>query len=166
MSKRKDILIRPVEERDYESVWRIFSEVVKRGDTFAFSPETAREEGLDIWVHAPHVTYVAEAEGIVLGSYFVKPNQPGLGSHVCNAGYMVAAEARGHGIGRLMCEHSLDIARNLGYRAMQYNFVISTNADAIHLWKSLGFSIVGTLEKAFNHHEHGFVDAHVMYRGL
>ncbi len=166
MASTVDILIRPVEDRDREAVWSMFRDIVKRGDTYAFSPDTSREEGLAIWIDRPHVTYVAEMEGVIVGSYFVKANQPGLGSHVCNAGYMVDASVRGRGIGRLMCSHSLDVARDLGYRAMQYNFVVATNESAMHLWKSLGFHIAGTLDKAFNHRDFGFVDAHIMYRTL
>ena len=102
----------------------------------------------------------------MLGTYYLKTNQPGLGAHVCNAGYMVAGQARGRGVGRAMAEHSLEEARRLGYRAMQYNFVASTNEGAIRLWKRLGFDVVGTLPGAFRHEGQGYVDALVMYRHL
>ena len=113
-----------------------------------------------------HATYVTLVDGHVMGSYFLTPNQPGLGAHVCNAGYMVARRARGQGVGRAMGEHSLAEARRLGYRAMQFNIVVTTNAYAVSLWKSLGFHVVGTLPEAFRHSQHGFVDALVMYRSL
>ena len=112
------------------------------------------------------VTYVAVADGEILGTYYIKPNQPRLGSHVCNAGYMVSAKARGKGIGRSMCAHSLKEAVKLGFKAMQYNLVAATNVHAIQLWKDMGFEIIGTLPKAFNHKTKGLVDAYVMYQLL
>ena len=111
-------------------------------------------------------TYVAVEGGEILGTYYIKPNQPGLGAHVCNAGYMVSAKARGKGIGRSMCAHSLKEAVNLGFKAMQYNLVAATNVFAIQLWKDMGFEIIGTLPKAFHHQAKGLVDAHIMYRLL
>ena len=160
------MLIRPIQPADYDAVWRIFHEVVARGDTYAYDPITTRDEALRLWVDVPRATYVAEAEGEVRGTYYLKTNQPGLGDHVCNAGYMVAGRARGRGLGRAMAEHSLEEARRLGYRAMQYNFVASTNKGAIRLWKQLGFDVVGTLPGAFRHAEQGYVDALVMYQQL
>ena len=160
------MLIRPIQPEDYNDVWQIFHEVVARGDTYAYDPATSRDEALRLWVDVPRATYVAEAEGEVLGTYYLKTNQPGLGNHVCNAGYMVAGRARGRGLGRAMAEHSLEEARRLGYRAMQYNFVASTNQGAIRLWKRLGFEVVGTLPGAFRHAEQGYIDALVMYRPL
>jgi ribosomal protein S18 acetylase RimI-like enzyme len=161
-----EIHIRPAEPRDHEAIWQIFHEVVQGGDTFAFDPETPREEALRIWTEAPRLTCVAEADGRIVGSYFIKDNQPGLGSHVCNAGYMVAGSARGLGVGRAMCAHSLEEARRLGYTAMQYNIVVSTNTGAVALWQSMGFTIVGTLPGAFRHSKLGPVDAYVMHRSL
>ena len=161
-----DLHIRPATAADAEAIWAIFHEVVASGDTFAYDPETPREAALKSWMEAPRATFVAERDGVVLGSYFLKDNQPGLGSHVCNAGYMVAAKARGLGAGRAMCAHSFDAARALGYTAMQYNIVVSTNTGAVALWKSMGFEIVGTLPKAFDHRRLGLVDAFVMHRFL
>ena len=160
------MLIHPIRPGDRDTVWQIFHEVVARGDTYAYDPATTRDEALRLWVEVPRATYVAEVESKVLGTYYLKTNQPGLGAHVCNAGYMVAGRARGRGIGRAMAEHSLDEARRLGYRAMQYNFVASTNEGAIRLWKRLGFDVVGTLPDAFCHAEQGYVDALVMYQQL
>jgi L-amino acid N-acyltransferase YncA len=158
--------IRPVRPGDEDAIWALFQEVIASGDTFAFSSDTSRQQAQDIWMPPGNATYVAVVEGHVVGSYFVKPNQPGLGAHVCNAGYMVARDMRGRGLGRAMGEHSLVEARRLGYRAMQFNLVVTTNAHAVSLWKSLGFQVVGTLPEAFRHSVHGLVDALVMHRFL
>lgn len=158
--------IRKARPQDHDAVWDIFHEVVAEGTTYAYSPDTGKEEALHQWIEKSRACYVAEQRGQVLGTYYIKTNQPGLGSHVCNAGYMVSADARGQGIGRAMCEHSLQEARRIGYKAMQYNLVASTNQGAIGLWKKMGFEIVGTLPEAFDHAEEGLVDAHVMYKLL
>jgi ribosomal protein S18 acetylase RimI-like enzyme len=114
----------------------------------------------------PKATYVAVLDENIMGTYYIKANQPGLGSHVCNCGYMVRNSARGKGIGRAMCQHSLSEARKLGFKAMQYNLVVSTNTGAVRLWQDLGFYIIGALPRAFNHREKGLVDAFVMYQWL
>ena len=158
--------VRPATPQDRDAVWRIFRAVVAEGTTYAYPADLSRAAGLQRWMEAPRACYVAEQEGRVVGTYYLKDNQPGRGAHVCNAGYMVQAEARGQGIGRRMCEHSLTKARRFGYRAMQYNLVVATNEAAIHLWKQMGFAIVGTLPEAFDHPEQGLVDAYVMFRQL
>jgi L-amino acid N-acyltransferase YncA len=160
------IEIRKAVAADWNQIWPIFYEVVARGDTYAYSPDTNEEQGHAIWVESPMVTYVAVEDGEILGTYYIKPNQLGLGSHVFNAGYMVSAKARGKGIGRSMCAHSLQEAVKLGFKAMQYNLVAATNVFAIQLWKDMGFEIIGTLPKAFNHKSKGLVDAYVMYQLL
>lgn len=160
------IKIRNAHEEDFDAVWQIFHQVTSSGDTYPFSPDTGRAEARQVWIDAPRATYVAEYDGTIAGTYYIKTNQPGLGSHVCNAGYMVRRHARGRGVGKAMCAHSLDEARRLGYKAMQYNLVVATNVGAVHLYREMGFEIVGTLPQAFNHIERGFVDAHVMYRLL
>jgi L-amino acid N-acyltransferase YncA len=160
------ITIRETRHKDYEEIWQIFHEVVSVGDTYPFSPDTDRKEALRLWVEMPRETYVAKRDGQVIGTYYIKTNQPGLGSHVCNAGYMVRSEARGQGVGKAMCAHSLDEARRMGYRAMQYNLVAATNIAAVKLWQQMGFAVVGTLPQAFNHAALGLVGAHVMYRLL
>jgi ribosomal protein S18 acetylase RimI-like enzyme len=160
------VQVRPTRPADHDAIWEIFREVVAPGDTYAFAPDTSREEALWLWVVTSHASFVAESEGDILGSYFLRPNQPGLGAHVANAGYMVAGRARGRGVARAMCEHSLAEARRLGYRAMQFNFVVATNASAVHLWESMGFEVVGRLPGAFRHASLGYVDALVMYRRL
>jgi len=140
--------------------------VVARGDTYVFDPQIPREEALGYWLHPGTHPYVAESDGQVVGTYILRPNQPALGSHVANAALMVLPAARGSGIGRGMGEHSLAEARRLGFRAMQFNFVVSTNEAAVRLWQQLGFQIVGTFPGAFRHAQLGFVDAYVMFRML
>jgi L-amino acid N-acyltransferase YncA len=151
---------------DHDAIWEIFKQVVLRGDSFAFAPDIAREDAESFWLSPKAMTYVACEDDEVVGSYILRPNQPGLGSHVANAGYMVRDDQQGKGIGRLMCEHSLAEARRLGYESMQFNIVVSTNEAAVALWKKMGFAIVGTLPKAFRHQQLGLVDAYVMYRFL
>lgn len=159
--------IRRARTSDEAAVWRIFHHVVRAGDTYAYDPRTSREEGLRLWMEKPAATFVAEdEEGVVVGTYFLTANQPGLGDHVCNAGYMVAAEARGRGVGEAMCRHSLEQARSMGFLAMQFNLVVATNVGAIRLWRRMGFHIVGVLPGAYRHAREGRVDAVVMYRGL
>jgi L-amino acid N-acyltransferase YncA len=158
--------IRPAAEADRAAIWKIFHEVVAAGDTYAIDPDMSREEALAYWFSADTRTYVADGTLGVVGTYILRPNQSGGGSHVANAAFMVAPEARGQGIGRAMGEHCLSEARRLGFRAMQFNFVVSTNESAVRLWQQLGFKIVGTLPGAFCHPENGYVDAYVMYCSL
>ena len=159
-------IIRPATPADHEAIWEMFHAVIEPGDSFNFDPAMPREEALAFWCKPGTHVYVAERDGAVIGSYYVRPNQPALGAHVANAGYMVALSARGLGVGRAMGEHSLVEAGRLGFRAMQFNFVISTNASAVRLWQQLGFAIIGTLPGAFRHSTLGFVDVHVMFRSL
>jgi len=158
--------IRLANEHDQDFIWSIFHAVVTEGDAWAFDADTPREVAMDYWFHPGTRAYVAEKDGRVVGTYILRPNQPGHGSHVANAGYMAATEARGTGVGRAMGEHSLLEARKLGYRAMQFNFVVSTNTTAVRLWKALGFEIVGTLPGAFRHSRLGNVDVYVMFQRL
>jgi L-amino acid N-acyltransferase YncA len=159
--------IRLALESDFEDIWKIFHSVVERGDTYAYDIETTREQFSSIWMSAAVRTYVACLdEGQVAGTYILKPNQQGPGAHVANAGYMVSNEYSGRGVGKAMCAHSLDEARRLGFEAMQFNSVVSTNHAAIHLWLKMGFSIVGTVPLAFRHREFGLVDIYVMHRFL
>ncbi len=158
--------IRRAVKADEDAIWDIFRAVIRPGDTLVFDPDMSREEALAYWVRADTHTYVAESDGRIVGTYILKPNQPGLGSHIANAGFMVSPSARGLGVGRRMGEHCLDEARRLGFRAMQFNIVVSTNEPAVRLWQQLGFSIIGTLPEAFRDSQRGFVDAHVMFRSL
>ena len=160
------ITIRKAEEADFDAIWRIFHQVVQQGDTYTYDPETTREQAHSIWMSSGHTTYVACVDDQIVGTYILKPNQPGLGSHVANAGYMVGEDGRGKGVGRAMCEHSLEEARRMGFHAMQFNMVVSTNESAVALWKKFGFSIVGTLPQAYRRRGLGLVDAYVMHRFL
>ena len=156
--------IREATAADQDAIWDIFREVVAAGDTYAFDPGMSRHDALGYWFQADTRTYVAKSRGRILGTYILRPNQSGGGSHVANAAFMVAPNARGQGIGRVMAEHCLSEARLLGFRAMQFNFVVSTNDSAVRLWQKLGFNIVGTLPGAFHHPEKGYVDVYVMFR--
>ena len=159
--------IRQATDTDRDAVLNIFHEVVAAGDTYALDPNISREDALAYWFAQGTHTFVAEEPAIgIAGTYILRPNQSGGGSHVANAGFMVSASARGRGIGRAMAEHCLSEALRLGFRAMQFNYVISTNTGAIRLWQDLGFEIVGTLPDAFCHPRRGYVDVHVMYRSL
>jgi GNAT superfamily N-acetyltransferase len=167
-----NVTIREAEpETDWlTGIWPIFQEVVRAGDTFAFSPETEEPSARELWMlPAPARVFVAVAasHGAIVGSSFVKPNQPGLGEHVANAAFMVAAAASGRGVGRALAEHAIEWARQANFSAMQFNFVVSTNTRAIALWKDLGFSVIGTIPEAFRHQGLGRkVDAFVMHRFL
>ena len=158
--------IRPAAQADRDAIWNIFREVIVAGDTYAFDPGMSREEALAYWFGAATRTYVAEDNRCVVGTYILRPNQAGPGAHVANAAFMVAPDAQGQGIGRAMGEHCLSEARRLGFRAMQFNFVVSTNEGAVRLWKRLGFEIVGTLPGAFRHPRAGYVDVYVMFRSI
>ena len=158
------IEIREATAGDRDAIWDIFREVVTARDTYAFDPGMSRHDAMEYWFQADTRTYVAESRGRILGTYILRPNQSGGGSHVANAAFMVASDARGQGIGRAMAEHCLSEARLLGFRAMQFNFVVSTNDSAVRLWQKLGFKIVGTLPGAFHHPEKGYVDVYVMFR--
>lgn len=158
--------IREATTADWPAIWPIFNAVVQSGDTYAYAPDTSEQDAKKIWLHAPLKTFVFEACGQILGTYYLKTNQTGLGSHVCNCGYMVSPQARGRGLGRAMCEHSQTVATELGYKAMQFNFVVAENTVAVALWHKLGFETVGRLPKAFNHPSKGYIDALVMYKWL
>jgi len=165
--KRKSIVrIREAKQSDFEKIWPIFHEIASAGDTYAYPRDVTKEEGEKIWMDKPRKTFVAEGEEGILGTYYIKTNHAGPGSHVCNCGYMVPPTSRGKGVATAMCEHSQQVARELGYEAMQFNFVASTNEGAVRLWQKLGFEIVGRLPKAFKHPLQGNVDAFVMYKWL
>lgn len=158
--------IRPASRADAAAIWSIIEPVIRAGETLALDPDLSRAEALDYWTGPDKNVFVAEQEGAVVGTYFIRPNQAGGGAHVCNCGYVTAVHATGRGIARLMCEHSIAIARAEGYRAMQFNFVVSTNRGAVALWQKMGFKVVGTLPAAFRHPAEGYVDAFIMYQAL
>jgi ribosomal protein S18 acetylase RimI-like enzyme len=158
--------IRKAVEADKPQVWEIIKSVISTGDTYVFSPDSPEEKMLAYWFAADRKTYVALRENKILGTFFLKDNQPDLGSHIANAGYMVAPEAKGKRIGRAMAEFSLEEARRLGYQAMQFNFVVKSNEVAVKLWMNLGFEIIGEIPEAFHHAENGLTNALIMYRKL
>jgi len=160
------IHIRKAEPEDYDSIWQIIQEVIAGGDTCVFDPDSSREEMLQYWCSQDKHCYVAIIENIIVGTFFIKDNFPGLGSHVANASYMTLPSAFGKGIGRSMGEFSISEAKQLGYKAMQFNIVVKTNERAIRLWQKLGFEIKGEIPEAFNHQTEGYVDACIMWRKL
>ena len=158
--------IRQASAEDFDRIWPIFHAVVSAGDTYGYRRDTGFDEARRLWIELPRKTFIAEENGEVLGTYYLKTNQSGPGDHVCNCGYMVSAAARGRGLATHMCEHSQSLAVELGYKAMQFNFVASSNEGAVRLWTKLGFDTVGRLPKAFHHPFLGYVDALVMYKWL
>lgn len=158
--------IRKAADADKPEVWEIIKAVISGGDTYIFYPNTPKEKMLAYWFAEDKATYVALSENKIVGTFFLKDNQPDLGSHIANAGYMVAPEATGKRIGKTMAEFSLDEARKLGYRAMQFNFVVKSNEVAVKLWLALGFEIIGEIPDAFQHAEQGLTNALIMYRKL
>jgi L-amino acid N-acyltransferase YncA len=159
-----EMRIRRATDSDRDAIWEIFREVVAAGETYPLDPNISRVDALAYWFQRNAHVYVAENDGEMVGSYTLHANQAGDGSHVANAGFIVAKDARGQKIGRAMGEHCLKEARRLGFRAMQFNFVISTNKSAVKLWQDLGMKIVGTLPGAFRHPTRGYVDVYVMYQ--
>ncbi|HTP76319.1 MAG TPA: GNAT family N-acetyltransferase [Rhizomicrobium sp.] len=161
------IRIRPATRDDDDAIWRILEPTLRAGETYPQPRDISREAALAYWWLPAHAIYVAEDEThLIVGTYYLKANTGGPGSHVANCGYMTLPEKWGGGIGRALCMHSLDEARKRGFRAMQFNLVVSTNARALHLWQSCGFTIVGRLREAFEHPTHGYVDALILYQML
>ena len=160
------MLIRIAAIADSDAIWEIMKPIVRAGETYTLPRDIDKENGLTYWFSAEHEVFVAEENGDIVGTYFLQANQKGGGAHVANCGYMTAASATGRGVARAMCAHSLERARERGFRAMQYNFVISSNERAVRLWQHFEFEIVGRLPKAFLHPTLGYVDAYIMYRDL
>ena len=159
--------IRQMSEDDWLPVWEIMQPVVEAGETYPYARDIDAAGAHKLWMEIPQASYVAlDEQGRVLGTYYIKPNQPTLGAHVANCGYVVAESARGKGVATALCEHSQQEAVRLGYRAMQFNLVVKTNEAGVYLWQKLGFDIVGTLPGAFLHSDLGYVDAYVMYKVL
>jgi ribosomal protein S18 acetylase RimI-like enzyme len=160
------MIIRPASPADGPAIWAILKPVIRAGETFALDRDMGEDAALRFWTGPGMEAFVAEEDGAIVGTYYLRPNLAGGGSHVCNCGYVVAEPATGRGVARALCTHSLEQARMRGYRAMQFNCVVSTNARAVRLWQAMGFEIVGRLPGAFEHPAHGFVDALVMFRTL
>src|SRR5712664_436372 len=150
---------------DGDGIWAVLEPTIRAGETYTLPRNMSRQEALDYWFAPQHEVFVAEDDEIV-GTYFLQPNQQGAGSHVANGGYVTAPWATGRGVARAMCAHSLERARERGFKAMQFNFVVSTNERAVRLWRSFDFEIIGRLPKAFLHPTLGYVDVYIMYRHL
>jgi L-amino acid N-acyltransferase YncA len=158
--------IRLATPKDHPAIWRIIEPVIRAGETYTLPRDMSEADAMAYWTGSDRETFVAEADGQIVGTYYLRANQQGGGRHVCNCGYMTAGDSTGKGVARQMCEHSLDHARGRGFKAMQFNFVVSTNERAVRLWQSFGFEIVGRLPRAFEHPRLGLVDALVMLRAL
>jgi len=158
--------IRAATITDRHSIWRVIGPTIRAGETYALDRDMPEADALAYWLGDDRETFVAEEDGQIVGTYYIRPNQAGGGKHVCNCGYMTSPSAMGRGVARAMCEHSMAYARERSYRGMQFNFVVSSNSRAIALWQSLGFEIVGRLPQAFRHPTLGYVDALVMFRNL
>ncbi len=158
-------LIRQAKQKDYDRIWEIFSQIVKSGDTYAYDPNTSKEDAVNYWINKTDAAFVIEHNGELAGTYYIKTNQPGLGSHVCNCGYMVDSNFRGLGLATKMCEHSQEEALKMGFKAMQFNLVVANN-PAIKLWEKLGFEAIGTLPNAYHFKKERYVDALIMYKWL
>jgi ribosomal protein S18 acetylase RimI-like enzyme len=160
------MIIRKAEAGDAAAISDIILPTIRDGATYGLDPDIGEAGALSHWLGRDKETFVAQDEGQVVGTYYMRPNQGGGGRHVCNCGYMTSTTATGRGVARRMCEHSLGHARSRGYRAMQFNFVVITNERAILLWRQMGFNVVGRLPEAFRHPTIGYVDALVMFRRL
>ena len=159
-------LVRPAGIADHPAIWTVLEPIIRAGETFALPRDMTADAALAFWAAPGSDVFVAESDGAILGTYFIHENQRGGGAHVANCGYATAVAERGRGIARAMCAHSLDHARARGFRAIQFNMVISTNERAVRLWQAMGFAIVGRLPGAFAHPLHGEVDAFVMFQRL
>ena len=166
MTGQGGITIRPATTGDHDAIWTILEPVYRAGETYCIPRDISRDDALADWFAAPFTAFVAVVGGRVLGTSHVGRNRPGPASHVANASFATHPDARGRGIARALVNHAKDWARDQGFRAMQFNFVVSTNADAVHSWQKAGFAIVGRLPGAFLHPQHGYVDALVMFLDL
>lgn len=160
------MMIRPALPEDAESVWEMFSAVIRAGDSYVFDETTTREEALEYWMGSGGQCFVAEDEDGVTGVFVLRPNRPGRGAHIANASFIVHSCARGKGVGKLLGSHALAEAKQQGYTGMQFNFVVSSNSAAVELWKKLGFQIIGTVPGGFRHATLGLVDAYMMHKVL
>lgn len=158
--------IREIHQADTDQIWEIIEKVIAAGDTYAFDPAASRKDMIEYWLGKDKHGYVAVMDNKVVGTYIIKDNQPALGAHIANGSYMVHPSYHGKGIGQAMGVHSLEEAKRLGYRGMQFNIVVSTNKPAVRLWTKLGFQIIGTIPEGFKHAKLGFVDIHIMYKSI
>ena len=161
-----NLLIRKATDTDRDSIWSMIKDVIEKGDSYVFAPDSSKKKMLDFWFHQNHYTYVAILDGKSVGTFFIRDNFPDLGSHVANAAYITHQNSRGSGIGRRMGEYSIVEAKKLGYKSMQFNMVVKSNIGAVKLWQNLGFKIIGEIPKAFNHHQLGLTNAYIMWKEL
>jgi L-amino acid N-acyltransferase YncA len=167
LSPRSPLLIRPYAAADWPALWALLEPVFRAGETFPHDPAISEAEAQVAWVEQSQAVMVAvDATGALVGTYYLRPNSLALGAHVANAGTVVAETCRRQGIGSRLCQHSLQLARRLGFRLMQFNLVVSTNTAGIRCWQRNGFQVVGTLPGAFHHQRLGYVDALVMVQTL
>jgi L-amino acid N-acyltransferase YncA len=159
-------VIRAATEGDRRGIWAILEPVIRAGETYTLPIDMPKSEAIAYWMSSEKETFVAEDSGLLLGTYYMRHNQLGGGSHVANCGYITKSGEHGRGVARSMCRHSLAHAAQRGFRAMQFNFVVSTNVRAVSLWTSMGFDTVGILPQAFHHPSGKDVDALIMYRAL
>ncbi len=160
------IKITPATTENFDEIWRIFKSVISTGETYVNDDETTKEQACAKWMNKAAKTFVAKIDDEIVGVYLIKPNQVDRGSHIANASYIVDENKRGFGIGKSLALHSISTAKKLGYKAMQFNFVVSTNKVAVNLWQSVGFKIIGTIPQGFKHKVLGYVDAYIMFREL
>jgi len=160
------MIVRAALSDDAAAIWSILEPTIRAGETYPLPRDMGERDALAYWFGAGHAVFVAEDESRIVGTYYLRANTTGAGAHVANCGYMTAADCFGRGVARAMCAHSLDEARAQGFRAMQFNLVISTNERAVRLWQAMGFAIVGRLPGAFRHPAHGYVDALVLFQTL
>jgi len=159
-------MIRAMTRADFSAFWPTFQRIIQAQETYAFDPDMNESSAYSLWCEAPLKCFVYEEQGQVLASYYLKANAMGPSLHICNCGYMVSPLAAGKGIAKQLCEHSQEIARALGFKAMQFNSVVSTNTVAVSLWQKLGYEVIGTIPKAYNHPKLGYVDSLIMYKWL
>lgn len=162
----KSIIIRKAEAKDQARIWAILKPIFRAGETYAVETDISEADGLAYWTAGSYTSFVAKQDGKILGTYFVCPNQGGHGAHICNCGFATHKDAEGKGIARAMLEHSLETAPQMGFRAMQFNFVLASNLRAVAIWKKYGFEVIGQIPEAFDHPEDGFVDALIMHKRL
>ena len=166
MTASPELNFRRVAHEEFALLWPVIQPVFAAGETYPYDPASTQEQAADIWCGPEKVTYICEREGKVLGTYYIRANQPGLGNHICNAGFIVAPAAAGQGIGRAMGEHALSEAKKLGYEAMQFNLVVEDNVASLKIWEKLGFEKIGKIPEAFRHTTKGKIGAYILYRKL
>ncbi len=161
------MIVREFKSSDENSVLEIISSAFSKGDTYPYDPDLSKKEFAEIWFSSDKKVFVAESEKAeILGTFYIKPNQPSLGSHICNAGFVVCDKSKGKGVGKAMAEFSLQKARELGYLAMQFNLVLADNTASLKIWENLGFSKIGLVPEAFKSKNGDFVDAYIIYKKL